>query len=145
MSSVTIDAAALRSVAAAFRLGGTYCGGAPHGNGHINDTFAVTFEQAGVATRYILQRINEHVFRDVDAVMANVARVTAHAGRRALAAGLPDPQRRVLTLISTRAGENLLRDATGAWRCYVFIADATSHDVIRGPEMAREAARESFT
>ena len=141
MPSATIDAAALRSVAAAFRLGGTYCGGAPYGNGHINDTFAVTFEQGGVSTRYILQRINEHVFRDVDAVMANVARVTAHAGRRALAAGVTDPQRRVLTLIPTRGGENLLRDASGAWRCYVFIADATSHDVIRGPEMAREAAR----
>jgi len=90
MASKTLDSTALRAVASAFRLGGTYCGGAPHGNGHINDTYVVSFEQGGVTTRYILQRINENVFRDVDAVMDNIARVTAHAGRRALASGAPD-------------------------------------------------------
>ncbi|MBI5690221.1 MAG: glucosamine-6-phosphate deaminase [Verrucomicrobia bacterium] len=128
-------------MASAFRLGGTYCGGAPYGNGHINDTFAVSFEQGGVTTRYILQRINENVFRQVDAVMENVARVTAHAGRRAVASGAPDAIRRALTLIPTRSGGNLHRDAMGAWRCYIFIEGATSHDLIEHPAMAREAAR----
>jgi glucosamine-6-phosphate deaminase len=141
MSPRPIDSTELRAVAAAFRLGGTYCGGAPYGNGHINDTFAVSFEQGGVTTRYILQRINENVFRQVDAVMDNVARVTAHAGRRALASGAPDAARRALTLIPTRAGGNLHRDAQGAWRCYVFIEGATSHDIIQTPGMAREAAK----
>ena len=87
MSPKSIDSTELRAVAAAFRLGGSYCGGAPYGTGHINDTFAISFEQGGVTTRYILQRINENVFRNVDAVMENVARVTAHAGRRAVASG----------------------------------------------------------
>ena len=89
MSPESIDSTELRAVAAAFRLGGSYCGGAPYGTGHINDTFAISFEQGGVTTRYILQRINENVFRNVDAVMENVARVTAHAGRRAVASGAP--------------------------------------------------------
>jgi hypothetical protein len=141
MASKTLDSTALRAVASAFRLGGTYCGGAPHGNGHINDTYVVSFEQGGVTTRYILQRINENVFRDVDAVMDNIARVTAHAGRRALASGAPDAIRRALTLIPTRAGGNLHRDAAGAWRCYIFIEGAQSHDVITEPGLAREGAR----
>ena len=141
MSPKSIDSTELRAVAAAFRLGGSYCGGAPYGTGHINDTFAISFEQGGVTTRYILQRINENVFRNVDAVMENVARVTAHAGRRAVASGAPDAIRRALTLIPTRAGGNLHRDAAGAWRCYIFIEGAQSHDIIEHPAMAREGAR----
>jgi len=141
MALKTLDSTALRAVASAFRLGGTYCGGAPHGNGHINDTYVVSFEQGGVTTRYILQRINENVFRNVEVVMENIARVTAHAGRRAIASGAPDAIRRALTLIPTRAGGNLHRDASGAWRCYIFIEGAQSYDVITDPSMAREGAR----
>ena len=141
MALKTLDSTALRAVASAFRLGGTYCGGAPHGNGHINDTYVVSFEQGGVTTRYILQRINENVFRNVEVVMENIARVTAHAGRRAIASGAPDAIRRALTLIPTRAGGNLHRDASGAWRCYIFVEGAQSYDVITDPSMAREGAR----
>ena len=141
MSLKSLDSTALRAVASAFRLGGTYCGGAPHGNGHINDTYVVSFEQGGVTTRYILQRINENVFRNVEVVMENIARVTAHAGRRAIASGAPDAIRRALTLIPTRAGGNLHRDASGAWRCYIFIEGAKSYDVITEPGLAREGAR----
>jgi glucosamine-6-phosphate deaminase len=141
MSPQSIQSTELRAVASAFRLGGTFCGGAPHGNGHINDTFVVSFEQGGVTTRYILQRINENVFKNVDVVMDNIARVTAHAGRRAIASGAPDAIRRALTLIPTRAGGNLHRDAFGAWRCYIFIEGAQSYDVIKDPAMAREGAR----
>ncbi len=131
----------LRAIAAAFRLHGNYNGGGPYGNGHINDTYAVTFDQGGVLVRYILQRINENVFRQVDRVMENVARVTAHAARRAVASGAPDAVRRALTLVPTRRGGNLHRDGTGAWRCYLFIEGALSHDIIETPEIAREAAK----
>jgi 6-phosphogluconolactonase/glucosamine-6-phosphate isomerase/deaminase/Ser/Thr protein kinase RdoA (MazF antagonist) len=141
MSAAHVDPAQLRKVAGAFRIGGTYGGGAPYGTGHINDTFAVSFEQDGAQVRYILQRINERVFKNVDAVMDNIGRVTAHAGRRALAAGAPDPTRRALTLVPTRAGGNLHRDESGAWRCYIFIEGAQTHDIIKHPAMAREAAR----
>ncbi len=141
MSFRPIDATELRTVASAFRLGGTYCGGAPYGNGHIHDTFAVSFEQGGVTTRYILQRLNEHVFKHIEAVMENVARVTAHASRRALASGAPDAIRRALTLVPTRSGANLHRDECGAWRCYIFIEGAQSHDLIKHPAMAREGAK----
>ena len=61
--------------------------------------------------------------------------------RRALASGAPDAIRRALTLIPTRAGGNLHRDAAGAWRCYIFIEGAQSHDIITEPGLAREGAR----
>jgi hypothetical protein len=55
---------------------------APHGNGHINDTYLVTCHGTGAPVRYILQHINRHVFRDPAAVMRNIERVTAHLASR---------------------------------------------------------------
>ncbi len=48
---------------AAFDLPGEFIESVPYGSGHINDTFALTMQTDGVATRYILQRINGHVFK----------------------------------------------------------------------------------
>ena len=55
-----------------FRLRGAY------GTGHINDTYCAVFDQGGIRVRYIVQRINQHVFKNPPALMENVRRVTAH-------------------------------------------------------------------
>lgn len=46
----------LRGVCGSFDLRGEYVIGVPFGTGHINDTFAVTFDQSGTRVRYIVQR-----------------------------------------------------------------------------------------
>ncbi len=81
MSTATAAGAAidLAAVARGFPLLGRFRSGVPHGHGHINDTFAVTFDQAGTAVRYIFQRINRRIFKDIPALMENISRVTAHA------------------------------------------------------------------
>ena len=50
----------------------------PYGSGHINDTFAVVYNQAGKPVRYIHQRVNHKIFQDVPALMDNISRVTTH-------------------------------------------------------------------
>jgi Ser/Thr protein kinase RdoA (MazF antagonist) len=113
---------------------------APYGSGHINDTFRIVMEHNGRQTPYILQRINHLIFRDTDALMANIVRVTAHV--RAKLGGAPDAIRRTLTVIPTRAGGVLHRDADGnSWRAYVFITGARTYDTIESPRQAFEAAR----
>ena len=48
-----------------------------HGNGHINDTFLVTCRLAeGKTRRYILQRMNQEVFKNPKELMENVTGVT---------------------------------------------------------------------
>ncbi|HWA87893.1 MAG TPA: aminoglycoside phosphotransferase family protein [Opitutus sp.] len=139
IASAEIDLAA---VAAAFSLQGSFREGVPYGSGHINDTFAVTMDQAGTAVRYILQRINHRVFRDVPALMDNIRRVTAHAARRVAGTAMDDASRRTLTLVPARGGGATHRDAAGNWwRCYLFIEGARTHDIIEHPRQAREAAR----
>lgn len=112
----------------AFGLPGAVTAAHPHGSGHINDTYAVSLQQADRQRRYILQRINHRVFTNIPALMANISRVTAH-----LVHGM--------RLNPTVAGEAFLTDPTGRfWRCYDFIEGATTHDLVENPQQAREAA-----
>lgn len=85
----------------------------PYGSGHINQTYLVTTD---APHRYILQRVNHHIFRNVPALMENIHAVTRH-----LASMDPDP-RHVLTLVLTREGKPFAVDAQGEyWRVYEFI------------------------
>ena len=132
----------LASVTSGFPLLGRFRSAAPYGSGHINDTFAVVFDQAGRPVRYIFQRINHRIFKDVPALMQNISRVTAHATRKAAVQGGDDASRRALTLVPARDRSPYHRDAEGAWwRCYLFIEGARTHDIIENPRQAREAAR----
>ncbi|MDI1319547.1 MAG: mucin desulfatase, partial [bacterium] len=80
----------LRAISGAFPLHGCFVEGSAYGSGHINDTYAVLFDQAGAPVRYIFQRINDRIFRNVPALMDNIQRVTAHVGARVAAANAPE-------------------------------------------------------
>jgi len=125
-----------------FALHGEIVAAAPHGSGHINDTFAVTVSQAGAPVRYVFQRINHRIFTDVPALMDNIVRVTRHQRERLAASGAADASRRALTVVPGHDGRPFVRDAAGAWwRAYLFIERAVTHDRIESPEQARTAAR----
>ncbi|MDR0731239.1 MAG: mucin desulfatase, partial [Treponema sp.] len=66
----------LRAVLDSFSIYGDLETIIPFGNGHINDTFVSTWNQAGSRLRYTHQRINERVFTRPDEVMENILRVT---------------------------------------------------------------------
>ncbi|MBQ7194462.1 MAG: phosphotransferase [Bacteroidales bacterium] len=68
------------------------------GNGLINDTYLVTTTSA----QYVLQRINNAVFKDVALLQGNIAAVTAHIRRKLEAASVRDLDRRVLRLIPVK-------------------------------------------
>ena len=132
----------LRSVSAQFRIYGDFREAAPYGSGHINDTYAVVFDQAGSPMRYIFQRINHNVFKDPVGLMHNVERVTGHIRRKLETSDADQVARRVLTLVPTHEGKCFHADAEGNhWRCYFFIEQARSYDQIERPRQAFEAAR----
>ena len=68
----------LAAIAARFDCIGQILSIDPHGKGLINDTFLVTTTDA----RYILQRINRHVFPHPRRIMANLERIAAHIAAR---------------------------------------------------------------
>ena len=131
-----VDLPLLTQVATAFNLEADFVDGQPHGHGLINDTFVINCQRAGAPLRYIFQRVNHHVFRNVPALMENIQRVTDHVSTRNT-----KPGRQPLRLIRTHSGSVYHQDASGCfWRCYNFIEDATSHDVIASLAHARATA-----
>ena len=138
---MTAPAVDLKSICAPFRVFGEFRGGAPHGSGHINDSYAVTYDQAGTPVRYFVQRVNHNIFKNVPALMENVERVTAHLQNQLAADGAGQPTRRALTLVPTRDGRCWHRCAAGNyWRMYLFIEGARTHDVITSAGQAERAA-----
>jgi hypothetical protein len=122
-----------------FVLYGDLMDAAPYGNGHINDTYVLRCSQAGTPLRYILQRLNTAIFREPEKLMANVSRVLAHCSTRLQGHG--DGSRRALTLLPSKGGQPFWRDDKGGyWRCYLFIENATTHDVLKTPAQAFAAA-----
>lgn len=90
-----------------------------YGNGHINETYLVVTDKAH---QYILQKINHHIFKDVPALMRNIALVTEY-----LYDLVQDP-RRVLTLVKTRDGQNYLEHDGEYYRVYEFVTDSICLD-----------------
>ena len=66
----------------------------PLGNGLINDTYRV--ETLGDAPDYVLQRINNAIFTDVDLLQHNIDVVTTHIRKKLEARGEEDINRKEL-------------------------------------------------
>lgn len=130
------------AVARHFQIYGDPFDATPYGSGHINDTYAVRYDQAGTIVRYVFQRVNTAIFEDTVALMDNVARVTRHVRKKLEAAGASEISRRVLTLVPSRDGQLYYQNGAGAcWRVYLMIENSEAHDVLATPQQAEAVAR----
>lgn len=124
-----------------FRFEGNFIRVSSYGSGHINDTFAAWFQQGDHSCRYILQRINTHVFSDPVSLMENVVGVTNFLRRKILANG-GNPERETLNLIPAVDGTYYVVDADGGyWRAYRFIEGTVTLQQARSPKDFYESAR----
>ena len=98
-------------------------------NGYINDTYLV---MEGRQPRYILQRVNHNVFKDIDGLMGNIAHALD---------GLSDPGYERIELIRTASGTTYLEDPNGYWRLMTYIDESTAHNTTTDPKIAFEAGR----
>jgi len=130
-------------IARQFTLDGHPRQAQPFGNGHIHDTYRVTCDSASGAKAYILQRLNRNVFRDPEAVMENIHRVTVHLrGKFETREKSRSARRETLTLVPARNGQAFHRDPEGEyWRVYEFIDRSKTFDTPSSPEPVFEAAR----
>ena len=125
--------------AAMFDFGGEVTSVVPYGNGHINDTYAVTCSLAGGSVRFILQRLNPVVFPDRAGLMRNIIAVTGFL-RKAVIRDGGDPERECLRLIPLKDGSPYLTDESGdVWRATQFIENTDAYLVAESPEMFASA------
>ena len=103
----------------------------PYGNGHINDTFLLTFDVAEMGSiKVILQRMNKDIFKNPVELMENIQGVTEHLRKKIIERG-GDPERETLNIIPTVDGKPYYVDSYGEyWRSYRFITGATSYDQV---------------
>jgi Ser/Thr protein kinase RdoA (MazF antagonist) len=121
-----------------FPLEGKVSSVEPFGNGHINDTLKVTVN--GEEAKFILQRINHTIFKDVDKLQENIHTVTSHIRRKLEEAGDTDIDRKVLTFLPAENGKYYHFDGDSYWRVCLFIPHSKSYEEIN-PEKSYEAGK----
>lgn len=102
--------------------------------GYINRTYRIeTFSKRGHTHKYTLQRINNYVFQDIDALMNNFKTVTEHLHNKL---HLPGHHMRgaVHTLRQTIDGKDYLKDDSGYWRMLTYFDSVYSLDIPDSPE-----------
>ena len=117
----------------------TYC--ERYGSGHINDTFLVIVKEDDAEKKYILQRMNHEIFKDVDGLMNNVSGVTAYLREIIIKEG-GDPERETLNLVPDVNGNLHHIDSIGShWRVYLFIDEATTYNQVEKIEDFYQSAK----
>ena len=132
----------------------------PLGKGLINDTFLVRTQEPDKPD-YVLQRINHHIFTDVELLQHNIEAVTNHLRRKLQVEGVADVERRVLRFIPTTdvktyyicppdgetASVNLLSRKSDKikldcsyWRMSIYIADTLTLEEVT-PQSSYDCGR----
>lgn len=128
----------LLHILAQFPLEGNIASAEPFGNGHINDTLKVVSDNG--ETRYILQRINHHIFTNVEMLQNNIQTVTSHIRKKLEAGGEADIDRKTLTFLPAKDGKTYYFDGDSYWRVCLFISRSKSYEEVT-PELSFEAGR----
>ena len=113
-----------KDVLSSFRIASQPVSCERYGNGHINQTFLI---KCADGSAYILQKINDRIFKRPDLLMRNICSVCEH-----IASKSQDP-RSHMTVVQTLQGENLLSNETGYWRVYEYIKDSVCLDKAESP------------
>lgn len=123
-----------------FAINGEFISCEPYGSGLINRTYVAVYNEGGKRVRYIVQRINTNLFKNVDGLMNNIKLVTEF-NRAEIMKRDGDPNRESLTLVPTENGGTYFRTEEGdCYRVYVFIENAKGYDVVEKPEHFYESA-----
>jgi len=131
----------LREIFELFVTDGTFSRGEPFGNGHIHDTFRAETAEAD-KDDYILQRLNNKIFKKIPELQNNIERVTGHLNRKLRDIPGSDLKRECLALIPSKEGKSWIVDMDGNyWRMYIFITNHRSYDIVDKPEKAYEGGK----
>lgn len=103
----------------------------PFGNGHINTTYKVAFENT--IQEYILQKINTNVFKNPQQIVQNHFKIQNH---------IKSDNIEIPFLINLKENQYLfIDDEQNVWRMMNFIKDSYSVEIIKNEKQAYEAGK----
>ncbi|QNL48525.1 aminoglycoside phosphotransferase family protein [Olivibacter sp. SDN3] len=113
----------------------------PFGSGHINDTYKILTDSPD-GPNYMLQRINNNVFKNVDHLMENIDKVCNHIKNKLKSEGVSALEDHVLTPIPTKNGALYHKDEQdNYWRIFVLIEGTKTYDIVETTQQAKEGGR----
>ena len=137
------DSRSLEDAVYAFGFGPQCSYVKPFGEGHINETYAVYMPgpEGTDVPRYVLQRVNIHVFKNPAQVMENIFSVTEYL-REVIRKEGGDLDRETLSYIKTKSGDTYFEDADGQpWRCLHYVPNSICHQTVEEPQQFYQSAR----
>lgn len=131
----------LKAIFDQFRVDGTFESGAPYGSGHIHDTFLImTVEKE--KDDYILQKLNNRIFKNIPQLQNNIERVTGHLRAKLILKRGADIKRECLNLVYSHEGQSWIVDENqNYWRMYIFITNHKSYNIVDSPDKAYEGGK----
>jgi len=128
----------LQAITGNFQIRGIANNITPFGEGMINSTYQVTLKDKN--TQYVLQKINHHIFQDVELLQSNIKRITDHIRHKLVESGETDIERKALTIIPTVDGKLYYFDGENYWRMMILIPDSETFEAVT-PEYAYHAGK----
>ncbi len=110
----------LTDIISRFEITGKVTDVKPMGEGLINDTYKV-FTDGSDKSQYVLQRVNNAIFQDVDMLMDNIDKVTTHLRKK---------NKNTLQFLKTRDGKFYHFDGEKYWRVMVFVPDSITYQAV---------------
>lgn len=131
----------LKEIYSCFKTDGSFLNGEPFGSGHIHDTFRIVTLEVD-KDDYILQRLNNKIFKNIPELQQNIERVTVHLRNKLKDIPDSDIKRECLRLIPSREGKSWIIDKEGNyWRMYIFISNHRSYNLVDNPDKAYEGGK----
>jgi hypothetical protein len=132
----------LIQIAEKFNTNGPVVSVREYGTGNVNDTFLVTLDAPGRNKCFIMQRINQHVFRHPELIMLNMSALSEHVQARLEKEDQAQSERRWIMprVFQSKDGHSYYRDENNDfWRAMSFIDHSTAYPRIRDGQHAAEA------
>lgn len=110
-----------------------------YGAGHINTTYLATFKNNGQELKYVIQKVNSNIFKNIEKLMENIFEVTSHLRKKINEYG-GDENRETLHFINTKDGKNYYTDENGDYyRSYIFVPDSISYNMADDANLLKES------
>lgn len=130
----------LIGIGKAFGINGEFVCSSQFTSGHINSTYLAQFKIDGKIEKYLVQKINTHVFKDPDGLMQNITGVTSYL-RKKTKENDGDPDRETLTFLKATNGKYYYEDGDSCWRIYRFVDNTMTYDLIENKELFEDSGR----
>ena len=115
--------------ASKFDINEQIIGYVPLGNGHINSTYLITTKSK---RNYVIQKINNNVFKDVDKLMENICMTTEFLASKGY---------ETLNVARTKDGGKYLKVGDDYYRLYVYVDNVICYEGVNDLDAVYSAAK----